>query len=310
MLPLFCAPLQGYTDAIYRQNHAKFAGGIHTYYSPFLRVEKGEVRSRDLRDVAPENNQGYHLVPQVIFNGIEEFDILVNTLVNKGFQEIDLNMGCPFPMQTNHGRGSGILPHFDTVKQITDKIAKLSQIKFSIKMRLGLENADEALKLLPLLNDIPLVHLTMHPRIGRQQYKGALDEIAFKKFYEECCHPIIFNGDVQTVARIQQLEATYPKLKGVMLGRGLLTNPLLAVEYRSNKQFPATQRKTAILDMHQGIFNQARETLQDSNQMLNRMRAFWEYQTDILPSKVYKRIMKCRSFEDYKSITSEIELLF
>ena len=49
-LPIHFAPLQGYTEAIYRQAHARIFGGVESYYTPFVRVEHGEIRKKDMRD--------------------------------------------------------------------------------------------------------------------------------------------------------------------------------------------------------------------------------------------------------------------
>ena len=225
MLPIHFAPLQGFTESAYRLAHSKFAPGIHTYYTPFLRLEKGEVRAKDLRDLQTEHP--YHLVPQIIVRDVAEFKTLTKTVIDLGFKEIDINMGCPYPMQTKSGRGSGILPHPEKVREILDAI-NASNIQFSIKMRLGLTSPEECLQLLPLLNEAPLAHITLHPRVGIQQYKGALDFETFDKFYSECKHPLIFNGDIADIKDIQYIETRYPKLAGIMIGRGLLANPVLA----------------------------------------------------------------------------------
>ena len=63
-LPIHFAPLQGYTDVFYRNAHAACFGGIDTYYTPFVRLEKGGFRHRDVRGIEPGNNQVPHLIPQ------------------------------------------------------------------------------------------------------------------------------------------------------------------------------------------------------------------------------------------------------
>lgn len=310
MLPVFLAPLQGYTDAIYRQNHAKFAGGIKKYYSPFVRVEKGMARDRDLWDTKPENNQGFEFVPQIIFGSLEEFEILVEALEKQGHKEIDLNMGCPYPMQTGHGRGSGILPCPKVVEEVVKRIDSLSEIQFSVKMRLGLDAAQESWDLLPILNDTRLSQITLHPRLGKQQYKGALDEENFQKFYEACKHPLVYNGDILSIRRIQELEKKYPKLAGVMMGRGILTIPTMAAEYESGAAWSKEARHKVVWEMHQGILQQSKDSQLDSNQTLNRLRCFWEYQTETLPAKILKQIAKCKNLGNYESLIPALTSFF
>ena len=221
MLKILFAPLQGYTTGIYRKAHAEIFGGVDAYYAPFLRIENGKPREKDLRDLETSNPQHSNsekqtyakTVPQIIANSVDEFKVLTDALIAKGHTEIDFNMGCPFPMQVNRHRGSGLLSDTQTVQAIMDEIKKMSStangtapIKFSVKMRLGQYSPDEAFALLPILNETPLVQITLHPRLGKQQYKGAIDFKSFEKFYSECCHPLVYNGDIASVSQICEME--------------------------------------------------------------------------------------------------------
>ena len=298
MLPIHFAPLQGFTESAYRLAHSKFAPGIHTYYTPFLRLEKGEVRAKDLRDLQTEHP--YHLVPQIIVRDVAEFKTLTKTVIDLGFKEIDINMGCPYPMQTKSGRGSGILPHPEKVREILGAI-NASNIQFSIKMRLGLTSPEECLQLLPLLNEAPLAHITLHPRIGIQQYKGALDFETFDKFYSECKHPLIFNGDIADIKDIQYIETRYPKLAGIMIGRGLLANPVLAAQYAG---LPCGTATETLLKIHADIAADYARRLQGNAQILDKIRPFWTYAD--LPKKIRKKIEKSKTFEEYLAAVNEI----
>ncbi len=304
MLPIHFAPLQGFTESAYRLAHSKFAPGIHTYYTPFLRLEKGEVRAKDLRDLQAEHP--YHLVPQIIVRDVEEFNHLTKTVTELGFKEIDINMGCPYPMQTKSGRGSGILPQPEKVREILDAINKLSMAesehpKFSIKMRLGLNSPEECLQLLPLLNDAPLAHITLHPRVGIQQYKGALDFEIFDKFYKECKQPLIFNGDITDLEQMKFIESRYPKIAGIMIGRGLLANPVLAAQYAG---LPCGTAIETLLKIHADVAVDYARRLQGNAQILDKIRTFWTYAG--LPKKIRKKIEKSRTLEEYLEAVNEL----
>ena len=308
MLPIHFAPLQGFTESAYRLAHSKFAPGIHTYYTPFLRLEKGEVRAKDLRDLQTEHP--YHLVPQIIVRDVEEFNTLTKAVTGLGFKEIDINMGCPYPMQTKSGRGSGLLPQPEKVREILDAIKVISQpsqadaasdLKFSIKMRLGLTSPEECLQLLPLLNSAPLAHITLHPRVGIQQYKGALDFETFDKFYSECKLPLIFNGDIADLKQIQYIENRYPNLAGIMIGRGLLANPVLAAQYAG---LPCGTTTETLLKIHADIAADYARRLQGNAQILDKIRPFWTYAD--LPKKVRKKIEKSRTLDEYLEAINEL----
>ena len=305
-IPIHFAPLQGYTDDVYRRIHNELMGGIQTYYTPFLRMEGGGVRSKDMRDIRPEFNEGVPVVPQIIVKSMKEFDFLTGIVEEKGYTRVDINMGCPFPLQAKHGRGSGLLAHVDIIEEMAKAIAAKSQLKFSVKMRLGWENANEWRPVLDILNSTPLEQITLHPRIGTQQYKGSVSMEAFEEFYKLCKHPLIYNGDVTSVDDIRKLEEMYPKLAGVMIGRGLLARPSLALEYASGVELSWEKRRSLLLDFHDRMKAHYETTANSETQVHSRLRLFWEYMEEELGRKAYKKIMKAGNLKNYLSSVREI----
>ena len=274
---LSLAPLQGYTDAPYRNAISAVCGGIDTYYTPFVRLERGDIRSRDRRDVTLDNNTVSHLIPQLIASEPEEMKFLIDFLIEKGYHEIDLNWGCPFPLLAKRKKGAGLLPYPDKVEELLTVLKSYQQVTFSVKMRLGWQEADEALRLLPLLNNAPLHHITLHPRLGIQQYKGDVDLDAFARFAEACKLPLHYNGDLMNLADIQKIQTLFPSLAGVMIGRGILANPLLGMEYRQGSEFTEAERMAKIKELHTIIYQHYLSVAQGDTQLMAKMHAFWEY---------------------------------
>ena len=305
-LPIHFAPLQGYTDDVYRRIHHELIGGITTYYTPFVRMEGGSVRSKDMRDIRPEFNEGVPVIPQIIVKSMKEFEYLVGVIEEKRYKDIDINMGCPFPMQAKHGRGSGLLAHTDIIQEIAKTIAEKSHLSFSIKMRLGWENKEEWKPVLDILNDIPLRQITIHPRIGTQQYKGTTDMEAFKECYNLCKHPLIYNGDITTLEDIRKIETEFPNLAGIMIGRGLLARPSLAYEYASGKEMSWAERRNQLHTMHERLMAHYETTANSEAQVHNRMRLFWEYMEEELGKKTYKKIMKAGNLKNYLAAVREV----
>ena len=305
-IPIHFAPLQGYTDDVYRRIHHELIGGIQTYYTPFLRMEGGGMRSKDMRDIRPEFNEGVPVVPQIIVKSMKEFEYLVGIVEEKGYTRIDLNLGCPFPMQAKHGRGSGLLAHTDIIADMAQSIASKKHLQFSVKMRLGWENADEWRPVLDILNEPPLQQITLHPRIGTQQYKGALDMQAFEACYQACKHPLVYNGDITSVADIHRIQQAYPQLAGIMIGRGLLARPSLAIEYASGKEQTWEERRATLLEMHSQLQAHYEPILNSEAQLHNKLRTFWEYMENELGRKPYKKIMKSGNLRNYLKAVREL----
>lgn len=301
MLPIHFAPLQGYTEAPYRNAHNTAFGGIETYHAPFVRIDRGEFRHKDVRDVEPDNNMVSHLIPQLIAPNAEKADKLVNLFLEKGYREASINLGCPFPMLAKRHNGSGILPYPEEVKELLSIVNQYPEMSFSVKMRLGWENPEECLALAPLLNDLPLKAITLHPRLGIQQYKGTVDLKGFEDFYNLCQQPLIYNGDLCTTGDIQQIEARFPRLSGVMIGRGLLANPALALEYKENRTLTDGERKQKLKEMHTLVFARYEDQIEGGDtQLLNKMQSFWEYLEPQIGHKVWKAIKKSTTLQKYQ----------
>lgn len=308
LLPIHFAPLQGYTDAAYRQAHARIFGGVDTYYSPFVRMEHGEIRRKDARDINPENNRGVHLVPQLIAPHPGKLEQIMSLFSGYNYREADINLGCPFPMLAKRHNGAGMLPYPEEVKELlVAATEKYPRFRFSVKLRLGWENANECLALLPLFNALPLSHIILHPRLGKQQYKGEVDLDGFEAFYNGCDKPLFYNGDLHTTEDIQAIAVRFPKLAGIVIGRGLFANPALAWEYRQGKRLSADEMAEKVRQLHTDVYNSYEEQLQGGEtQLLMKMKSFWEY---LLPEgnrKAKKTIHKTTKLTNYLAAVNEL----
>ena len=300
-LPIHFAPLQGYTEAIYRQAHARIFGGVESYYTPFVRVEHGEIRKKDMREITLENNRGVQLIPQLIAPDVDKMEQIIALFIEKGYKNVDINLGCPFPLLAKRHNGSGMLPYPEEVRELlTAAIKNHPDLQFSVKMRLGWENPEECLALLPFLNELPLTHIIMHPRLGKQQYKGSVDLNGFDAFLNVCQHPLIYNGDINCPDDVHRIRQQFPALAGVMIGRGLLANPALALEYKENRTLTPDEMKEKLHIMHTSVYNQYTAQLEGGDgQLLNKMKTFWEYLAPNANRKLMKAIHKSTSLSKY-----------
>ena len=241
-----------------------------------------------------------HLVPQLIAPTVEKAEAILSLFIEKGYKEADINLGCPFPILAKRHNGSGILPYPEEVEALLSLVRKYPQISFSIKMRLGWENAAECLKLAPIINELPLRQVTMHPRLGKQQYKGEVDLKGFADFQDACKHPVIYNGDINSLEDIQQIQDRFPSLAGIMIGRGLLANPALALEHRHGRALSFDEMVQKLQLMHKSVYTAYAEQLEGGDgQLLNKMKTFWEYLLPNTEKKLMKAIHKSTSLNKY-----------
>lgn len=304
-MKIYSAPLQGFTEAVWRNVHNEVFGAIDGYYTPFLRYEHGEIRSKDIRDIERKNNSAQNLVPQVIAATPDEMRPLLELIANEGYTRVDINMGCSFPLQMRKRHGAGLLPHPGLVADLIKEVALHPGISFSVKMRLGCNSNDEWKELLPILNDAPLRHVTMHPRLGVEQYKKPVDVDAFAEFYEACKHPVIYNGDICTLSDIQHIEQQFPALKGIMLGRGLLANPALGIEYHAGHELTNAEKSSLVRQMHDAMMRELTPRLQGNTQFLSKMKPYWEYLLPDMLKRNKKAILKATTIDKYIHAVNE-----
>jgi len=193
------------------------------------------------------------------------------------------------------------------VAEVLAPIAEYPEIQFSLKMRLGWENVSECMVLVELLNTLRLSRIALHARTGKQQYKGHPDLEAFQGFYELCQHPLYYNGDIESLSDIRQILTRFPLLKGVFIGRGLLSSPLLAKEFKGNETFLPEQRMSIYFAFHEELFSAYSQVLQGETQLLVKMKTLWEYFLPETDRKLLKRIKKSTRLQQY---TESVKAIF
>lgn len=245
---LILAPMQGLTELMFRKvYHTCFPGALDLAISPFLSLTHGNLADawKKIDDVLPEVNQdSIPVIPQILGKEPIEFVELANRLHEIGYTEVNWNIGCPMRRVTAKHRGSGILPYPDEVRSILDYIMPRLRPALSVKMRLGLHSPDEIFNLIPILNDYPLLNITIHPRTGKQQYSGQVDLDTFEQTLPLLKHQVIYNGDLCTVADYRRLRQRFPKIQHYMIGRGILYDPLLPLKIKNNH--PADLKATLL----------------------------------------------------------------
>ena len=304
---LYAAPLQGYTEAEWRHYHAAVAGGADAYYTPFLRIDKGAVRSKDMRDITSALNNGIRIIPQILIRDTEELRTLVDADASAGYREININMGCPFAPIIRHGRGTALLADREMLHALGCEMKeRYSDVRFSAKMRLGLSDPAQWRTVIHEINEMPLTHLTVHPRTAAQQYSGELHMEEFAALLRQSSHPVVYNGDLSTPADIDRIIRTYPAINGIMAGRGLLARPTLFAEWRTACEQPTDSRLAVIIRLHDAIYSSYRQRLCGDSQILSKIKPMWEYLEGTIGHKAAKAIRKATSLAKYEAAVATI----
>jgi tRNA-dihydrouridine synthase len=212
-------------------------------------------------------------------------------------------MGCPYPMVTGKRMGAGLLPNPALIADLLEGAFKNSALKISVKCRLGLEDSIQFEELIPIFNNYPLEEIIIHPRIGKQQYKGEVDREAFAKYAPQLKHSVCYNGDILTVDALKAVQKLYPTLDKVMIGRGVLANPFLLSELR-NEELTVDAKTKMLRNFHLSLIEHCKKKYSGDLHFLKRMEELWEYHFTAFEDgrKVYKQIRKSRTLAQYEEV--------
>lgn len=296
----YLAPLEGITTWVYRKAHAEVYGPLDKYFIPFIEPhEKRDFKTRELKEILPEHNEGIYAVPQILTNRGEGFIRLGLALREYGYREVNLNLGCSSRTVVSKNKGSGFLACPEELDRFLEEIFEKLDMKISIKTRLGKNRPEEFSRLLSIFNQYPLEELIIHPRIQADYYQNEPRIEIFREAWKKSRNPVCYNGDLFTRERIAEFQTEFPEADRVMIGRGILINPGLVSEGSTLEQFR---------DFHGRVLQGYMDQDMGDVNVLYKMKELWLYQIHLFQdSERYgKRLKKVQKLTEYKQIVEEL----
>ena len=314
---LILAPLRGVTHLSFRRCLMKHFGGLDGAVSPFLTTVAGsKIKATHLADILPEANGFLPLVPQIIGKDPVQFRTLLLAVRELGYARCDLNIGCPWPLIVKKGRGSGLLRDADNLRRMLDAGCDVMGDGLSVKVRLGIDRPGLLLERMEIFNSYPLAEMTIHARTAAQRYEGEVDLDGFADCLAAAKAPVVYNGDIRTVEDCLRLATRFPTVSGFMIGRGIVTDPALALRIRDasapsdghvgkreqGSVPPASWRAYEAFVRDYGEVTRAE--LFGPGSFLGRMKEFWSYHHAAYPNgeALWRRFRTCRTYAEYDAI--------
>lgn len=296
----YFAPMEGLTDSIYRLQHHRFFGGVDRYYMPFFSPTiHRTLTSKETRELPRADSVPFTVVPQVMTKCAEDFLWAAEVVRDLGYNEINLNIGCPSGTVVAKGKGSGMLRDLEELTKFFDSIFAVSSLPVTVKTRIGLESPEEFPAVLELYNRYPIKELTIHPRVRKQFYEGQVHREWFTYAMQHSTIPLCFNGDIRTLSDVSVLQEEYPGLNAVMIGRGLIADPGMLVggtDIGTLESF-----LNALMDDYAVEFASCRNAL-------FRMKENWAYLHDRFTGsdKLWKKMRKTTDAAEFRRLSTEL----
>lgn len=305
-MKIWLAPLHGITNYMFRNSLYRHFGGIDYCVTPFLPVqETAKLNIKNWKDIWPKNNTTLPTVPQLMGNKPSHFVDTMRAVHDEyGYDAFNWNIGCPVAQVVRRRRGCGIMPDPDTVEEVVRTVTSQTPYRFSVKMRLGLKDPAEGLRILERLDDYPLDFIVIHPRLGEQMYDGVPDLEQMDIFYRHTRHRIIYSGDLFSAQDYERLQNRYPGIEDWMLGRGLLQNPFLAEQLKGEDTGDRRQRFSKY---YQKWTQEMLDAVKEKS-TLAKLKELWHYYACLfqLPSDALQQLLRINDFDAFYDRTLDI----
>lgn len=308
-MQLALAPLQTYTDYHFRNAHLAVFKGVDKFYAPYLKMNNdGTIKNAPKIDILRENNPQLDVIPQLMACSEADFFVMADYIESLGYQELNWNMGCPYPMVTNRNLGAGILNKPTEIFHLFDRIFPKLKLKLGLKMRMGLEDTAEIVQILPRLNDYPLTEIIIHARYAKQLYNGTCDHDRFMECISLTKHPLTYNGDITTKEEFDFLNEKFTSIESWMIGRGAMQNPSLFEELKFGTidSGEVYREKLSRFSVH--LTNSLLDCNPDKGYALSKMKSYWEYLAEGLSDgkQLYRKLKKAKSIEEFSGLLAEM----
>ncbi len=295
----YFAPMEGLTDRVFRRLHHQFFPGVDRYYMPFFSPTiHRQLTAREQLELPKADSVDFTAIPQVLTKAAEDFLWMAQVCQDLGYPEINLNVGCPSGTVVAKGKGSGMLKDLASLDRFLEQIFQDSPLPISVKTRIGMESAAEFPAILEIYNRYPIRELIIHPRPRSQFYNGKVDMDAFSYAAQHSANPLCYNGDIRSLEQAQGLQAQYPQIQSIMIGRGLLANPGMLAEGTDIGKLEAFM--DALLQSYLQEFGGSRNAM-------FRLKEHWSYLFPQYPGceKLWKQLRKTTDLAQYQTITRE-----
>lgn len=297
----YFAPLEGLTDSIYRKLHHKYFPGIHRYYTPFFSpTVHRSLTPREERELPYADTLDFEVVPQLLTKSAEDFLWMANQCRDRGYKEVNLNLGCPSGTVTAKGKGSGMLTDPDALDAFLYDVFSRAPLHISVKTRLGFTSAEEFPALLDIFNRYPIKELTVHPRVRSAFYKGSVDIESFRYAVQNSRAAVCYNGNLCSQGQIETISEAFPEVESVMLGRALIADPGMLS--------PNGTDVTALANFYEELLEEYLVAFGGSRNAMFRLKENWRYLICKFENseKLAKRLRKTTDLQEYKAVIQEI----
>lgn len=227
--PIALAPMVGLSHSALR-SLVREAGGVGLLFTEMLAARRLPHDNEKISPLLVRSEGESPLFYQIVTSSDQYVQAAVEKLHRLGAQGIDLNLGCPAPVQKKQGAGASLAEDRGQLTKVLQTLRRSTELPVSVKIRLG-DSIDSvgSRSYCRFLQDQGVDLITIHARLNGEKFCRKPRWAVVGEIKDAVSVPIFANGGIFTVEDARKcLEMSCAD--GLMIGRGAGENPNLCAE--------------------------------------------------------------------------------
>lgn len=222
--------MQNVTDHAFLHVLARL-GPPDYFFTEYFAAHLSTCPDPEILRTLEENRTGRPVFAQILGSDPDALVAWARQLEEGPTAGIDLNLGCPAPKIYKRNAGGGLLRDTVLVDEIIGRLRESLSGLFSVKCRLGFEDAEPFMECVESVRRHRVDFLTIHGRTVRQMYRGEVDYERMKNAVQVLKCPVFANGNLTSAPRALEILAE-TGCRGAMIGRSAIRNPWIFRQIR------------------------------------------------------------------------------